>query len=102
MFDVLAKSHYFTHQSELLFDGLVWRDFSGCSIGTEKVPGVESGKVLEGSEKLIATDGCSDEFKVMCDGWMVNHSIGDHLDDPSYEFKREKECINREERDVRL
>jgi hypothetical protein len=64
----------------LLLDGLEGRDFAGCTICAEKVPGVESGKVLEGSEELITAYCCCNEFEVVGHRGVVNEGVGDHFD----------------------
>lgn len=60
MFDILAKAESFASQTELLLDGVERGDEAGWLVGAEEVPGIEAGKVLEGTEELVAADcrGC--------------------------------------------
>lgn len=56
VFNELADTEDLSRQTELLLDG-----FEGCdrglgAVGTEQVPGVEAGEVLEGSQQLVATN----------------------------------------------
>lgn len=56
MFDILAETERFSGEAELLLDGLEGSDETRGVVGSEEVPGVEAGKVLEGSEELVTTD----------------------------------------------
>lgn len=52
----LADTHDLARCAELLLDGIVGVDCGLGLVGAVQVPGVEAGKVLEGTEELIATD----------------------------------------------
>lgn len=56
MFDILAETESFAGEAELLLDGFERGDEAGWAVGSEEVPCVEAGEVLEGSEELVAAD----------------------------------------------
>lgn len=64
----------------MLLDGFEGRDFAGGSVCAEEVPGVESGEVLQGSEELVAANGCGYEFEVVGYRGVVDERIGDHCE----------------------
>jgi len=70
--DVLADAEDLPRQAELLLDGFEGRDGGGRAVGAEEIPGIKAREVLQGAEKLVATDGGGDEFLVVRDGGVVD------------------------------
>lgn len=52
----LADTHDFTCRAELLFDSIEGFDGGLRPVGAEKVPGIEAGEILQGTEKLVTTN----------------------------------------------
>jgi len=75
----LADTHDLARCAELLLDSIVGVDGGLGLVGAVQVPGVEAGEVLEGTEELVATDGCRDEAQPVRQRWVVNESVGDHV-----------------------
>jgi hypothetical protein len=53
---VLANAHCFSRNAELLLDGIPWCNGACDCVCSEKVPGVETRKKLDGSKDLVATN----------------------------------------------
>lgn len=59
-------------QAKLFLHCIERPDLCWHAIGAIEIPGIESRKVLEGSEELVAAYCRRDEFEVMGDGRMVD------------------------------
>jgi hypothetical protein len=75
----VTNSYSLAHKAELLLYSLKGCNLARGAICTEKVPGVESGEVLEGSEELITAYSCRNELQVVSNGGVVEKSVGDHF-----------------------
>ena len=73
-----THAHGFPDQAELLLHGLPGSNLAWGGIGTEEVPGVEAGEVLQRSEELVAASSRGNEFEVVSHRRVVYESVGNH------------------------
>lgn len=76
--DKLASSEDLSEQAKLLLEGVPRSDLVWGCVCAEEVPGVETGKVLEDSHKLVATKSSGHVAQVVRYRGVVDDCVGDH------------------------
>lgn len=60
VFNEFSHPHDLSRKAELSFDGCPWLDGAGGVVGPIEIPGIESSKVLDGAQDLIAANWTED------------------------------------------